>query len=215
MLYFEELVKKATNIKNPLPKILAVGGSPRQGGNTDLITKQIIAGLDKEKIDSKNINLRNFNFKGCIGCEKCRADKVCTGLNDGMSLIYPDILKSQGLILTSPVHNYNITSWMKAFIDRLYCFYEFDNSTRPRQWRARLENQKRKVVISAVCEQESLENMGFAIEAMSVPMKALGFEIVGTLPVFKSFEKGAVKKQEDIMDKAFNLGKKLGKSLKE
>lgn len=45
-------------------------------------------------------------------------------------------------------------------------------------------------------------------------MESLGFEIVGTLPVFKAFEKGAVKKQEKIMDKAYALGMKLGRSLK-
>ena len=49
---------------------------------------------------------------------------------------------------------------------------------------------------------------------MSRPMESLGFEIVGTLPVFKAFEKGAVKKQEKIMDKAYALGMKLGRSLK-
>jgi len=214
MIYFEELIKKAGNIENPLPKVLAIGGSPRQGGNTDSIIKQIMAGLTAEQIDSENINLGTIDFKGCIGCEKCRKDKVCTMLNDGMSLLYPSIMESQGLILASPVHNYNITSWMKAFIDRLYCFYEFDNNTRPREWSSRFANQKRKVVISAVCEQKDLEDMGFAIEAMSKPMEALGFEIVGTLPVFKAFEKGAVKKQQEIMDKAYELGMKLGRSLK-
>ena len=49
---------------------------------------------------------------------------------------------------------------------------------------------------------------------MKIIDEALGFEIVGTLPVFKAFEKGAVKKQEDIMDKAYDLGIKLGQSLK-
>jgi hypothetical protein len=103
---------------------------------------------------------------------------------------------------------------VEAFIDRLYCFYEFDNNTRPREWSSRLANQKRKVVISAVCEQENMSDMGFAIEAMQRPMEALGFEIVGTLPVFKAFEKGAVRTQKDTMDKAYELGIKLGQTLK-
>lgn len=214
MIYFDELIKKAKNIEDPLPKVLAIGGSPRKGGNTDIIIKQILTGLTEEHIHSESISLSNLDFKGCIGCEKCRKDKICTMLNDGMSTLYPSILESQGLILASPVHNYNITSWMKAFIDRLYCFYEFDNNTRPREWSSRLANQKRKVVISAICEQKDVEDMGFAIEAMSRPMEALGFEIIGTLPVFKSFEKGAVKKQTEIMDKAHKLGIKLGQSLK-
>lgn len=214
MIYFEELVEKAKLLENPIQKVLAIGGSPRKGGNTDIIIKQIAAGLKFENIECENINLGNIDFKGCIGCERCRKDKICTTIHDGMSSLYPDIMESQGLILVSPVHNYNITSWMKAFIDRLYCFYEFDNNTRPRKWSSRLANQNRKVVISAVCEQDNGKDMGFAIEAMQEPMKALGFEIVGILPVFKAFEKGAVRTQDNIMNKAYELGIKLGQTLK-
>ena len=50
---------------------------------------------------------------------------------DGMSLLYPKIIDARGLVLVSPTHNYNITAIMKAFIDRLYCFYNFDNKNRP------------------------------------------------------------------------------------
>lgn len=214
MTYFEELIKKAKEIENPVKQVLAVSASPRKGGNTDIIIiKQIIAGLNTENITTESANHSSIGFSGCVGCEKCRKDKVCTKLQDGMSVLYPSIINSKGLILVSPVHNYNITSWMKAFIDRLYCFYEFDNTTRPRQWSSRLANQNRKVVIAAVCEQDNMDDLGFAIEAMQRPMEALGFEIVGRLPVFNSFEKGAVKKQKEIMDKAFELVIQLGRQL--
>ncbi len=213
MIYFEELVNKAQSLESPNQKVIAIGGSPRKGGNSDILIKQMASGLKAENVECKNVNLGSLDFKGCIGCEKCRIDKICTTLHDGMSVLYPDIMESQGLILVSPVHNYNITSWMKAFIDRLYCFYEFDNTTRPREWSSRLANQNRKVIIAAVCEQESKKDMGFALEAMQEPMKALGFDIVGILPVFKAFEKGAVRKQDDTMAKAYDLGMKLGQAL--
>jgi multimeric flavodoxin WrbA len=215
MIYFEELKKKAQSIEIPSPKVFAVGGSPRKGGNTDTLIKQITAGLKDEDIEFNEVNLGSIDLKGCIGCEKCRKDKVCTQTLDGMSTLYPDILESQGLILASPVHNYNITSWMKAFIDRLYCFYEFDNNTRPRQWSSNLAGQNRKVVIVAVCEQEKLEDMGFALDAMKLPIEALGFELVGVLPVFLAFEKGGIKKQKEVMEQAYQMGIKLGRSLKE
>ncbi|MRT93578.1 flavodoxin family protein [Ancylomarina sp. 16SWW S1-10-2] len=214
MTYFEELKKKAQEITKPTNQVLAVSGSPRKGGNSDVIMKQILLGLESENIASESTNLGSIDFSGCIGCEKCRKDKICTMLQDGMSVLYPSIMDSRGLVLVSPVHNYNVTSWMKAFIDRLYCFYEFDNNTRPRNWSSNLANQNRKVVIAAICEQDNIEDLGFAIEAMQRPMEALGFEIVGTLPVFNSFEKGAVKKQKEIMDKAFELGVLMGQQLK-
>jgi multimeric flavodoxin WrbA len=117
---------------------------------------------------------------------------------------------AKGLILVSPTHNYNITFWMKAFIDRLYCFYNFNND-RSRGWSSQLANQHRKVVIAAICEQESIEDMGFTLAAMKKPLTALGYEIIGELSVFKIFDKAKVKEDKDAMDQACQLGRKLAK----
>ena len=115
--------------------------------------------------------------------------------------------------MVSPTHNYNITAWMKAFIDRLYCFYNFDNSV-PRNWSSQLAGQGRKAVVAAICEQEDAEDMGFTIEAMKKPLSALGYEIVGELAVFRIFHKAKVKEDNAAMQSAFELGVKLAQKLK-
>ena len=193
-------------------RIIGIAGSPRKNGNSDFLLKHILSGAKKKDVFTEKIHLRDYQFQPCIGCEKCRKDKICTGLNDGMSLLYPKILESQGMVLISPTHNYNVTAWIKAFIDRLYCFYTFDNN-RPRGWSSRLENQGRKAVLAAVCEQESEEDMGFTIEAMRRPLIALGYEIIGELMVFAVFDRGKVKEKRDILASASSLGVKLAKSL--
>jgi multimeric flavodoxin WrbA len=194
------------------PKVLGVGGSPRAGGNSDALLTHILKGVREKDIATEAIHLRDYYFEPCIGCERCRKDEICTGLNDGMRLIYPKILESQGLVLISPTHNYNITAWVKAFIDRLYCFYTYDNN-RPRGWSSRLGKQGRKAVIAAVCEQETKKDMGMTLEAMRLPLEALGYEIIDELPVFGIFDKGAVKKKEQIMAEARTLGLNLATSL--
>lgn len=200
---------------NFLPKneILGVSGSPRRNGNSDVLLKKIISGVAKENISSCNLNLTNVKFQGCIGCERCRKDKICTGLIDGMSIVYNQVISSKGLILVSPTHNYNVTSWMKAFIDRLYCFYNFENSI-PRSWSSQFADQDRKAVVVAICEQENKEDMGFTLDAMKKPLEALGYEIVGELSVFRIFHKGKVKDDKAAMEKAHELGVKLAQSVK-
>lgn len=193
-------------------KVLGVAGSPRKKGNSDVLLRQVLKGVNHENIECGSIQLRDIQFQGCIGCEKCRKDKICTGLMDGMSLIYRQIITSKGLVLVSPTHNYNITSWMKAFIDRLYCLYNFEN-TRPRAWSSQLADQGRKAVLVAVCEQENKKDMGFTIEAMRVPIEALGYQVIGELPIFRIFDKGKVIEDSESMDKAFILGRKLAKAL--
>lgn len=205
-----------SNKVNLLPRheILGVGGSPRKNGNSDILLRQVLAGAGQENLGCSLIQLRDVQFQGCIGCEKCRKDKICTGLIDGMSLIYNEIISSKGLVLVSPTHNYNVTSWMKAFIDRLYCFYTFQN-TRPRAWTSQLANQDRKAVIIAICEQENKKDMGFTLEAMRAPIEALGYQVIGEQAVFKIFDKGKVKDENRILDTAYGLGKDLGQAVLE
>jgi hypothetical protein len=66
MIYFEELVEKAKLLDSPKQKVLAIGGNPRKGGNTDILIKQIAAGLKAENIKCENVNLGNIDFKDCI-----------------------------------------------------------------------------------------------------------------------------------------------------
>jgi len=203
-----------SNINNLVPRdeVLGVGGSPRKNGNSDVLLKQVLSGVSKESIECNLLRLIDIQFQGCIGCEKCRKDKICTGLNDGMSLMYSKIISSKGLVLVSPTHNYNITSWMKAFIDRLYCFYNFQN-TRPRAWSSQLANQDRKAVIIAICEQENTHDMGYTLEAMRTPIEALGYQVIGEQTIFKIFDKGKVKNDSKALEKAFELGQNLANAI--
>lgn len=194
-------------------EVLGVSGSPRNNGNSDILLKNILSGVYQEGIVFHQLNLTKVQFQGCIGCEKCRRNKICTGLVDGMSVVYEKIISSKGLVLVSPTHNYNITSWMKAFIDRLYCFYRFEND-RPRSWSSQLSGQGRKAVIAAICEQASAEDMGFTLEAMKKPLTALGYEIIGELAVFRVFDKGKVKDDETAIHRANQLGRELALAIK-
>jgi multimeric flavodoxin WrbA len=201
-----------TTTPDPHPKVLGIGGSPRKRGNSDVLMDHLLKGVENQKIDTEKAHLRDYQFSSCIGCERCRKDKICTGLNDGMTLLYPPVRESRGLILVSPTHTYNITALMKAFIDRLYCFFDFAD-TRPRDWESRLAGQGRKAVIAAICEQESKENMGMTLEAMRLPLAAFGYEIVEEIAVFRLFDRGAIKQETAELEKAVRTGEKLAQAL--
>ncbi len=197
----------------PEPRIVGIGGSPRRGGNSDHLLRSILAGAASAGLATDAVHLRDVLFQGCIGCEQCRTAGICTGLWDGMALIYPAVIAARGLVLVSPTHNYNLTSWMKAFIDRLYCFYQFDDE-RPRGWSSRLAGQGRKAVLAAVCEQQDKRDMGFTLPAMRLPLEALGYEIVGELAVVGIFDRARVKKRDDILDRAVQLGADLAAAIR-
>ena len=197
-----------------MKKILGIGGSPRKGGNSDILLKQILKGGRNKGIATEEIQLRDYQFQPCIGCERCRKDKRCTGLQDGMQLIYPKIREAGGMVLISPIYSYNVTALMKAFIYRLYSFYNFSDE-RPGYWSSQLADQGRKAIIAVVGEQATREEggMDLTLETMRRSIKALGHEVIGELPVLGIFHKGKVREYPQYLDEADELGRRLASLL--
>ena len=193
-----------------MKKVLGIGGSPRKGGNSDILLKRILKGARDEGIATEEIQLRDYQFQPCIGCERCRKDKQCTGLLDGMQLIYPKIREASGLVVISPIYSYNMTALMKSFIDRLYSFYYFSDE-RPGYWSSQLADQGRKAIIAVVGEQVSREagGMDLTLETMRRSIEALGHEVIGELPVLGVFDKGKIKEYPETLEKAETLGRRL------
>jgi glutamate formiminotransferase len=76
-----------------------------------------------------------------------------------------------------------------------------------------LAQQGRKAVIVAICEQEDRHDMGWTLEAMRYPLEALGFDIVGELPVLGLFDKGSITAQEETVSQAKQHARRLAESL--
>lgn len=198
-----------------MKKVFGVGGSPRQGGNSDILLKRLLKGAAGEGVATEEVQLREYQFQSCTGGERCRQEKQCVELQDGMQLIYPKIREADGLVLVSPIHNYNVTALMKSFIDRLYCFYNFSDE-RPGYWSSQLADQGRKAIIIAIGEQASREEggMDLTLKAMRLPIAALGYEVTAEMPVLGIFHKGKVKNYPEELEKAEHLGRLLAKSIK-
>lgn len=193
-------------------QIIGISGSPRRGGNSDLILENILVGAQQAGATSEVVFLSDLNFSSCVGCERCRKDKICTRFDDDLTPLYSKIIGARGMVLVSPVYNYNITSWMKAFIDRMYCYYDFDNE-RPRGWSSRLADQGRKALLTIVAEQTSKEDLGATMEALRLPMQALGYEIMGETPVLGMFDAGVVGNHPEVLNRSAEMGKILAQSL--
>lgn len=188
--------------------VLGVSGSPRPGGNTDILLEHCLNGAASRGATTEAIHLRDYLIHPCVGCEQCRRAETCTKFYDGMQLLYPKIERAQGIVLGSPTHHYNMTAWVKAFIDRLYPYYEF-SSQRPGPWRSRLAEQGREAVIFEVCEQADPSEASLTLAALRMPLEALGYAINDELSITGHFGKGAVRSDEGALGAAFSAGEKL------
>lgn len=187
--------------------ILLFNGSPRKQGNTACLLQQIKEGAAQAGARAELVHLRDFAIAPCRGCLRCEATGQCV-VPDGMQLLYPRIAAADGIVLGSPVYTYNVTAYMKAFLDRLYCWYSFSEDRH--SWTSRLAPGKRAAAV-AVGEQEKPEHLGFALEAMALPLKDLGFSLKGTLLAAGFLRAGSVKEDQGLMEKALALGIELAR----
>jgi multimeric flavodoxin WrbA len=194
-------------------KVLLVSGSPRKNGNTDSLLKVMAEKLEDSGLKTFTAHLRDYDIHACIGCEQCRKDKTCTRFLDGMHLLYPEIESSVGLVLASPTYNYNLTPMMKAFIDRLYPYFDF-TEPRPGPYTCRLAGAGRKATCLGVCEQLEEKELGVTLRALCDPLPPLGYEVLTEVTITGHFLRGSVKKDELALEKAEEAAEILARGLK-
>lgn len=102
-----------------MKKILVIVGSGRRNGNTEQLADAFILGAKEAGHFVKKINLSTKFINGCTGCETCRRDKQCIQ-NDDFNDLVPYIKTCDLLVFASPLLYYQLSSKMKAFLERFY-----------------------------------------------------------------------------------------------
>ncbi|MFA4860831.1 flavodoxin family protein [Methanoregula sp.] len=103
-----------------MTKILAINGSPRKDGNTSILIRHILKECESEGIETEVIQLGGKKIHGCTSCMKCfeNRDRQCVIDEDLVNTCIRKMIEADGIILGSPVYFLDLTSEMKALIDR-------------------------------------------------------------------------------------------------
>lgn len=101
-------------------KVVAFNGSPRKSGNTAILIKQVFGELEKNGIETELIQLGGKKIKGCIACGKCfeNKNKRCIFNDDILNECLEKMIEADGIIIGSPTYFANVTTEVKALIDR-------------------------------------------------------------------------------------------------
>ena len=99
--------------------ILILSGSPRKGGNTELLAEAFAKGA-AEHHHVEILSVHNYNVNPCLGCNACfKTNGVCAQKDD-MTFIYEKMIQADMLVIASPVYFYGISAQLKAVIDRFH-----------------------------------------------------------------------------------------------
>jgi multimeric flavodoxin WrbA len=98
-------------------RVLGINGSPRRGGNTDLLLAKVMKGAADKGAETKTIILNDLKISPCQHCDACFEAGVCR-IKDDMQTVYREMEKADRIVLASPVHFLGLSAQMKAMIDR-------------------------------------------------------------------------------------------------
>ena len=94
-------------------KVLAIAGSPRRGGNTDLLLQEVIAGAKSVGAEVQHIVLSELCIAPCSHCDRCLETGTCA-VEDDMQWIHADLRDADRLALAGSVCHWRHQSLCRA-----------------------------------------------------------------------------------------------------
>jgi multimeric flavodoxin WrbA len=102
-------------------KVLALNGSFRKNGNTELLLKQALMAAEAEGAQVEILRLTDFKIGPCRGCGLCLfRENVCQVKEDDVSFIFSKVAECDGVILGAPCYFLELTAVIKQLIDRCW-----------------------------------------------------------------------------------------------
>ncbi|MCE5229819.1 flavodoxin family protein [bacterium] len=102
-------------------KVVAINGSPRKGGNTEIMLRKVLEPIGQAAIETELIQIGGENIHGCRACLQCRKNqnRRCAYDDDILNGLLERLFEADGIVLGSPTYYADMTPEMKAFIDRV------------------------------------------------------------------------------------------------
>jgi multimeric flavodoxin WrbA len=187
-------------------KVLGLFGSPRRGGNTEILLEEALKGAEREGAEIERLFLRDLDITPCTECHGCDETGSCVIL-DGMQKIYPKLLEADIIILASPIFFYGVTAWAKALIDRSQALWAKKYLVNdPSMGKT---GKKRKGFFISVGATKGQKVFEGAILTVKYFFDALNTEYTGEL-LYKGVDgKGEILKHPKALEQAREAGRKL------
>ncbi len=99
-------------------KVLAINGSPRKNGNTQVMIDEAAKPLMRAGVKVEFVSVRDYDIRPCDACEECYTKPWQCPIKDDALKLLRKMAKADGLIIGSPVYGADVTAQLKALMDR-------------------------------------------------------------------------------------------------
>lgn len=176
-----------------MKNILILAGSPRRGGNTDLLADAFLSGVQTGGACGRKLSLAGKTVHPCTDCRSCfRSGGACVWRDD-MQEIYEALAEADIVAFATPVYFYGCSAQMKAVIDRLH---------NPIRNTFRISG----AVLLSACADEGQETFAPLLAMYRAGLRFLHIRDLGAVTVDGVEARGAVSKKPEALEAARSLG---------
>ena len=173
--------------------ILILSGSPRKGGNSDLLCDEFAKGAQEAGHQVEKIRVQEQKIGPCLACYGCRGTGVCVQKDD-MAAILEKIVAADVLVLATPVYFYSMDGQLKTLIDR----------TLPRY--TEIRNKEVWFIATAAAGKGAMERTIDALRGFTDCLP--GAQVKGVIYGSGVYQKGEIMDTKAFQE-AYQLGKKV------
>ena len=184
---------------------MAIHGSPREKGNSDLLLIEAIKGVEEAGSTVQLFKPAKMKIAPCLGCGGCTATGKCVQ-DDDMTDVYDAIRSSDRVIVSSPIFFLGLPAQLKALIDRCQAFwcekYILKRAIKPK----RVGRRGLLFLVGGMKMKSGYECAGTTATAFLRTINVYEYEIS---KYAKIDEKGAIKSHPSALKDAREAGKRL------
>ncbi len=112
-------------------KITCLLGSPRSNGNCAALLRRFCDTAEGLGAKVKLFALTDLRYRGCAGCLACKRKTEKCVIQDDLTQVLESVREADALVMATPVYLREVTSLLRAFIERTYSYFLPDFHTNP------------------------------------------------------------------------------------
>jgi multimeric flavodoxin WrbA len=186
-------------------KVLGISASPREGGNSDLLLREALAGAQDAGGQAEYLALRGLSIAPCEECNACARTGLCR-IQDDYQAVMAKMLEADRLIFATPVFFMAVSAQAKLLIDRCQCLwsrrYVLKQPLFP-------EPRDRRALVIAVGGSKSRKMFESVRLTMKYYLDAIGCAYAANLFVNQVDGRGEIRKHAEVLAEARRLGRAL------
>lgn len=180
--------------------VLIFKGSPRVKGNSSLLAGKTAEGAQAAGADVETFSLHTMDIRPCDACDTCQETGVCV-LKDDMQMLYPKLREAEAIVIASPVYWFTMSAQTKLFIDRWYALESSQGNA--------LKGKQFGIILTYGDTDPYSSGAINAIRSFQDMFHYLGADIAGMV-YGTAMNEGDVLHQPELLERAYQLGEKLG-----